>query len=401
MKIGILTHYYGSQNYGGLLQAFALVKFLRDNDIDAEQISYNMVFEPYIIEKIDNNDKLEKVTNNQSNRYFFNYLKKKVKNNIQTILYYFNYLLFLHFQRTYLKDRIKICQLFQNSIPHSEQIYNAWTINNAVQYDIYITGSDQVWNFQWFNPAFFLDFLPKNKKKIAYAASSSELNFRKQELKYLDNSLKSFDFISVREEDLKNLLAESLNLNIKHVVDPVLLINKNEWEKILPENQINDKYVFSYFLGNDNRSKEIAYQYAKAKKIKFVQIPFLSGFNEIDGMLGDIRINTAGPLDFMTLIKNAECVFTDSFHATVISIMFNKLFFVFQRNKSKSMTSRITSILNFISCNSYFCDTKEKQNLQYILKLKEINYFDISQKILNWIEMSKKELLKNVSNIIQ
>ena len=194
------------------------------------------------------------------------------------------------------------------------------------------------------------------------------------------------------------MLKESKNLdfNVKHVVDPVLLLNNKQWLEVIPKQKIKDKYIYCYFLGKEKKFRELAVQYAKIKKIKIVQIPFLNGFNEYDNQYGDIKINIAGPLDFISLIKYSECVFTDSFHATILSIHFNRNFFVFPRNVQNSMSSRITSILNYINYNSNFCNTIEKININYLLKLKNIDYNEINDKMNQWIEDSKQLLLQTI-----
>lgn len=166
--------------------------------------------------------------------------------------------------------------------------------------------------------------------------------FTIQEKEYLSECLSSFDAISVREHDLVAALS---NLNkgrkLECVVDPTLLLSRDDWNEIVAERIIKEEYLFCYFLGADDRLREIANQYAKNHRLKIVTIPFANEtFNGVDFIFANYRLFDAGPQEFISLIKHASCVFTDSFHATVFSLFYQRKFFAFERSASKGMSSR-------------------------------------------------------------
>ena len=356
MKIGILTHYYNTKNYGGLLQAYALVEFLRKNGFDAEQICYKLSGEPFGAKDKQPEPPIS----------FFERAKRSLKYRLSWKRRYF---------KRYLLPRYDKFTEFQNRIPHSKKSYDKETIGNADGYDCYITGSDQVWNFQWFNPAFFLEFVQSPKKKIAYAASAGKSSFTEEEKAYLEAVLPSFDAISVRESDLVDVLKEIKGAKpAEYVLDSTLLLRTEDWDKIAAERLIEEKYAFCFFLGNDDEMKKLAASYAKEHGLKLALIPHTGWMNQFDLKFGDKRIDLAGPGDFVSLIKHAECVFTDSFHATAFSMQYQKEVFVFGRLGAQGMSSRIYTLTKLFGCEANFCDSEEKRTLAYVDSLEKIDY---------------------------
>lgn len=168
MKVGILTHYYKSLNYGGMLQAYALARYLCRNGYDVEQISYQLSSDPYS----PNPKKSTAVPQYSFPVRFYlrckNALRKRLVENPRR-RFYENY------KNTMLMRRADAFAVFRETVPHSCRIFSCDEIPElAKQYPCLITGSDQVWNFDWFNPAFFLDIPGCDAKRIAYAASAGK-----------------------------------------------------------------------------------------------------------------------------------------------------------------------------------------------------------------------------------
>lgn len=346
LKVGIITHYYKSDNYGGNLQAYALCEYInRYLGCEAEQISYDKKSEKkfkLFAWKIYNS------VRNYKNFLIYSKLKKRRK-------------ALLHFNQ----DTIK------HSIPYSNQ-----TINNANnEYDVFITGSDQVWHPSAVCPAYLLNFVQKGKTKLSYAASLAIDELPDCNKDYYRKSLNDYTAISVRESNAVDILGEIIDKKIEVVLDPTLLLSKEDWDNICDECNVPDKYLFCFFLGNDVNHRKLANDYAKRKELKIVTLPNLLGsFRNCDSGFGDYCLYDVSPTQFISLVKNSEMVFTDSFHASVFSIIYKKDFFVFERNSKKSMGSRIYTLMEMFDLKERFCDTKEKMTIEYMEKFPTVDY---------------------------
>lgn len=344
-KIGIITHYYGSQNYGGLLQAYALCQKLNALGYDAEQIQYIH----------ENTQELSSVIRKWNMRRIANAVKIRFLR-VKEKEFWGN-----------MKKRSNVLEEFRTRIPHSLEVYSKDTISQSNDsYDAFITGSDQVWNMDWYDEAYFLKFV-ENKPKYSYAASvgTNELTAERQKL--FKENLADYTKISVREKDSVELLQPLVKVEIQHVLDPTLLLSKNEWDEICFGKRIQEKYLFCYFLGEGIIERQLAREYADAHELKIVTLPFLNGQKrKCDEKFGDVKLYDVSPGEFVSLIKYSDCVFTDSFHACVFSNIYEKNFFVFPRSGADKMSNRITSLLTLFNNQERFCDSSEKQNRQYI-----------------------------------
>ena len=151
------------------------------------------------------------------------------------------------------------------------------------------------------------------------------------------------------------------------MVDPTLLLTDEEWDEVVSGKLVDDNYLFCYFLGNDIRLRKLAKKYAKVNKLKIVSIPFANEiFNNVDFNFADIRFYDAGPSEFLSLIKYADCIFTVSFHATVFLLIYKREFFVFNRIEHIGMSSRLYSLAKMFECEERFCDSNKKFSMQYL-----------------------------------
>jgi len=314
-KIGIITFIHNG-SYGAFLQAYALQYALNKKGYNAEVI-----------------DIVKPTTGRFTKLYLdikgaFNLLKK---GDISSILKKY---------KTISRARNKFTgktaienvfyDFFYNQTKHSAIQYTANSIYNAnLDYDVVITGSDQVWNYMMTSrlDVYFLKFA-KNAKRISYAASFgiSTLPFwLKREYKSL---IKNIHHISVREKE-GAILAKKLlkNSDPLVVVDPTLLVPKNEWTVLESKvNNIPSKYILVYNL----KGSDVLDQYA----------------NEVSTTLNAeiIRLKDYTPNEFIYLINNALYIVTSSYHGTVFSINFNKPFTTILR-KSKATNSRLVGLL--------------------------------------------------------
>lgn len=203
--------------------------------------------------------------------------------------------------------------------------------------DVYIAGSDQIWNPLFQNgkdPAFFLDFVPEGKKKTSYAASFAVDKLETDDLQRMSRWLKSFDTISVRERSGVALVAE-MGLRAVQVCDPVFLLEKEQWMKFVGSAK-RKPYCFVYdFDGNDNLWA-LARQIAEQRNLRLV--------SAFDNRAADEVCSAIGPLEFVDMIYHADVVISNSFHATAFSVIFQKDFYV--ANRQEAINTRMRDLLS-------------------------------------------------------
>lgn len=388
-KVGIISFYYKNRNIGGLLQAYAVQKLIAEYGLEAEQICYD-----------------NSVNNDASLAYAKARKSSLVKSSdIQTLL---------RKGKRYIKRVLKIKSIdkelqtatrvqnvlfdeFASVIPHSSKIYNINNIHETESiYDIFLCGSDQVWNTGFLaHSAYYLSFT--SKPKIAFAVSMGKAKINKTEKEYLLKQIGSFDAISVREETLKELIESISDISCTRVLDPTLLISPQEWKRIENDSSLpKGKYIFCYFLGDCTWQRKEVTRFAKESELDILDIPYITGERrKSDKYLSGTHSYNIGPREFIAAIENAEYVFTDSFHAVVFSLLFNKQFYVFDRDGqsgSASLNSRIIGLLDMVGC-------ADRRIVSTSINSQLIDYKSVNRKLEEEITKSKdwldKQLCKN------
>lgn len=349
-KVGIITKYYNNRNYGGLLQAYALVKTVSRLGYEVEQICWKHLWK--------NGTKL----------------KKKRVFKVKRIFHYIKRIFYITLEKR-LKNKVALRNSafteFQEKIPHSTVVYERYNIKDSVKvYDAFITGSDQVWNMEWYNQEYFLDFVPEGVGKVSYAASMPNVNMSDEKKNLVKNYLESFNNISVREEESSLFLTQLTGREVHWVIDPTLLLEGNDWDEICDKRIMEGDYIFCYFLGKDKNMRKIAKKFSRKTGMKIVTLPHLTGICDADIFFGDVKLYDLSPEKFISLIKYAQYVITDSFHAVVFSNIYKTKYYVFNRTDASEMTTRITSILSLFGCEERFC-CKERMNAEYMLEMKD------------------------------
>ncbi len=292
-KVGVIT-FHNYDNYGAILQSYALQKSLVKLGVQPEIIDYKCKYisNPFRVERL-------------KNKGLFNY--------IYGIIGYF----------CYLPRRIK-CNKFRKKIKYSEPL-NAKNLKKTDgQYDIYIAGSDQIWdwNLTGFDKAYFLDFVT-NGKKCSYAASIGEnLPTDKHTCEYA-RLLERFDHIIMRESYGADVVEKLIGSRPECACDPTLLLRADEWEMVMTKSLVKKPYILVYQLGVNPKFVDYTKRLKKMTGLNVVYVPFpLVGFLNCKMRMCD------GPSEWLRLFKDAEYVITDSFHGVVFSVLFHKKFFV-------------------------------------------------------------------------
>lgn len=317
MKIGIISMV--SDNYGNRLQNYALQEVLTEMG--------NLV---------------ETLNNPWNDDY--NPGKELVKSNVKKFIYgltrkparYERKINFDKFNNTF----IKFSKFWLNLENDRKKA--------AEYYDLFICGSDQVWNSEaWeITGKYFADFADK-KKRASYAASFGIENIIEDRKGEFKDYLLGMNYISVREQSGVNIVENLIGKKVNCHLDPTLLLSASEWNNVVGKSlKVNDKYMLCYFLGSVSEDflSEIA-RYSKEMNIKIFSI-----CNEQNA-----THNNVGPDEFVSLIRNAEFILTDSFHGTVFSIIYHKPFYTFSRKGVKqSMDTRVTSLLKLLGFEERF-----------------------------------------------
>ena len=304
--VGIIT-IHRIFNYGSILQAYALCKVIRDMGYDVEIIDYCFPNSFHLNKDISNKDRF--ASNSVG-------IKQKILKYVYAI--------------GLLEQHWKMLIAMKKLLNTSSAIYkNPDTLVEAgAKYDIFVTGSDQVWNPRYTkgDPSFLLYFAPDNKRKIAYAASFGVSEIEK-EYKYIyKNLLLRYDVISVREKTGTKLVAQ-LTDNIKNattVLDPTLLLSREQWNTLIPsERLIKEKYVLCYYLNYTFNAfpyvDDLATHIHDITGYRIIRLgrPPMKFFNR-----GQKFYVKAGPYEMMRLIRDAELVLTTSFHGTAFAVNF-------------------------------------------------------------------------------
>lgn len=300
MKIGTLT-FHRAQNYGGVLQCYALVKFLQHYGYDAQVADYRC---PKI-------EAAYKVIDGSS---------------LKTIL-----LSILH-----LKERLKAKHIFaefrKKNLPISKEIYTGPS-DFSNQFDVCIMGSDQVWTLRLvggFNPIYYGEFSP-SIRKVGYAVSIAEIShFTEEERRQMAEHLKNFSHFSTREESLCDELKRFSSKKLTSVLDPSLLLTQDEYASITEE-PVEKDYVLYYQQEYNSETKHLIIDVAKQVGAKLIVV--ITGKKEVyDYPYRFYNTSTLSVPKFLGLFKNAKMVFTSSFHGTAYSLVFRKDFYFVANN---------------------------------------------------------------------
>ena len=273
----------------------------------------------------------------------------------------------------------------------TEKIENSSQIN-LDNVDAVITGSDQVWNSNLtggLDDVYTINFGSNKLKRISYAASLGKNKIEENLQKEYKDKLSRIDKISVREESAKEALNKLLpNKEIEVVLDPTLLLTKDEWnKKINKNNSEKEKYILSYIVENNPEHTRIVDELSKNTGLKVIHFEKKKKYNRV---LRSAYID--GPIEFINLIKNAEYVVTTSFHATVFSIIFNKKFWVVPH---KTTGSRVTDLLD-----KFEISNRAIQSLEAFNKKKydeEIDY----KKVNKILEKEREKTIRWLTNAIE
>ena len=338
MKVALAIN-YDYHDYGGMLQAFATQRFLKQNGIDSDAINFDNV-------KGDISKRKWKYF--MSNIFDLSIVKEKSRLIEKRLRQKCNQQLKAH-----MAERNAAFDEFCKSHFKVSHAFASWadmSLASQKEYDAVIVGSDQLWLPSNVKADYYtLNWVPDNVKKIAYATSFGIGAIPDKYKEAYTHYLTRINYLSARETSGQEIIKQLIGRDVPLVNDPALLLDANGWNEVVDkEPLIKEKYVFCYFMGNNPNQREFVKRLAKKKGLKIVALLHLDQYIASDEVYVDMAPWHVSPADFVNLVKNAECVCTDSFHGTVFSILYSRTFYTFKRfNKKASLSTntRITSLL--------------------------------------------------------
>lgn len=353
MDIKIITCHY-AYNYGAVLQTYALCKFLNVQGNDAKVINYR----PWYYKGSTKTKNKLKLALRKVIRIPDNYKSEKV--------FY-----------DFLKEHVPMTVEYKTYKEIEESEYEA---------DLFIAGSDQIWNLNLPNgkdDVFYLEFVQKGIK-ASYAASLGMDSLTDEQLNFLKKKLVQFDYISLREKSAKKILETADLKGVQVVSDPVYLLKQNEWRSLSkrPHGLPNEKYILIYAF---NRQKEI-FEFGKelARKYGYEVLSVNTFWEDVLNKTDHYYWNCK-PEEFLYLISHAECVVTNSFHGLSFSMIFNRPVILFEKDDKGN--SRMNDLIDVLGAHG----VKDKIVKEQVV-IPQINFNDINRNIKNYRELSIRYL---------
>ena len=339
MKTGILTFHW-TINYGGILQAYALQQIVKGLGSEVEFINYENSRE--ILKSMSFKRKIIHHVWEIFARIFFGRLKREKLTD--------------QFRRKYLEIAEKKCK-------------NLIELSSLPNYDVYIIGSDQVWNPDLtHNPNVYLLSFVDDVTKIAYAASFGKASIDNKYYALYSKELKKFDKISVREEDALPLLHEMDIDRATVVLDPTLLLSKEDWFKIETPRIVKTDYILCYYMPTSDGSVErsiraVAHKLKKISGYKIINI----GKKEYEKIkFYENNYFNTGPAEFVSLVHYARYIITNSFHGTAFALKMNIPFYSvinLSVEKENRLSNRIECLLEKFMCTERIIDSSSRSIL--------------------------------------
>lgn len=355
MKACIVT-FQSAYNFGAVIQAYALCNYLNENYCDAVILDYHN-------KMIDNTYKIASPAE----------FKRNPKGAAAKTVQYF-----LNTGKRRKTDR------FQQKLRLTKRYDEGDTRGAADEADVFIAGSDQIWNYQLVgrDMTYFLDFA-EGKTRCSYAASFGINEIPEEYESFYRQGMSYLDYISVRENNAVALAESLCKKKCSVLPDPTLLLDCERWSAVSRDPEEKNPYILVYKITREEKLLSFAKKLSKLTGLPVIYIP-----NDLkSGVLGKTKLS-AGPDEWLGYIKNAEYVVTNSFHGTVFSIIFGKKFFTEVSATANTATSRSYSLLKMFDMENRIISNYKPEMLKEELPAKKIsgvikeqrenakNYFD-------------------------
>ena len=370
MKVGIIT-FHNSYNCGSMLESYAIYKYIERKGISCEIINYS----------------------NDGQKELYKIMKKNdsLKNVIR------NCILFPHKNKLEFSNE-KYEKFKRDNFKLSKEYKKGSEIEDY--YDVVVAGSDQIWNItiKDYDDAYFLNWV-KNAKKIAYAPSFGARkisNYTENVEKYID-FLKSFDALSVREENGQKWIKDMIDIEVPVLIDPTLLFNYDEYDKLIDtEYEIPEKeYIFFYCPQFNSEIckfvKKVSRKYNLPVIAWSAKSYYLKGVNKYNFKLPKYE----SPAVYLKLIKNAKLIFTTSFHGSIFSTIYRNKFYTIKNGEMYGDDDRVKTLLKSLKLEDRLISFNFDDKFDY---MKAVDYSKYNNNIENLKDKANAYIEKYICN---
>ena len=314
MRIGTITT-HTADNYGAVLQAYALSTYL-DRGSQCEIVNYCPSY--------------------ARERYG---LRRKIRSPKS--------LLYALYDRAHAQERKRRKDRFEAFRASHMKLSRECATREELKalagdYDAVVTGSDQVWNpeLHGFDENYFLTFCPEHVRKYGYAPSFGLSSLREKQKRIVKLRCEGFSDMAFRERSGARIAGELFGAEFPLVLDPVFLLGCQDWEALLPDVAPAKPYYLCYYLSDPRASVRHVCAMGRRDGVDVISI----GYSIKDPLNSARKVYDLGPLEFLSYIRHAQCVFTDSFHATAFSIIFKRPFCTRVDGKNAKRADRVLTL---------------------------------------------------------
>lgn len=343
MKVALAIN-YDYPDYGGMLQAFATQRVLDKQRVESEAICF---------------DRMKGDINKRKWKYFLNnimdlsivkekgrVIEKKLRQRANKEL------------SRKLAERDRAFERWCKEMFRTSKAWESWQAmsEGAKGYDAVVVGSDQLWLPSNVKADYYtLNWVQAEVNKVCYATSFGIGRIPEKYEGEYRKFLSRIDHLSAREISGQEIIKHIIGKDVQQVCDPALLLDREGWDEVASDRLVKEPYIFCYFMGDNPDQREFVKRLARKTGCKVVALLHLDQYIPADEDYVDYAPYDVTPADFVSLVKHANYVCTDSFHGTVFSINYSRTFFTFKRfNKKASLSTntRITSLLSTLGLES-------------------------------------------------
>jgi hypothetical protein len=331
MKVGLIT-FHASHNLGSLAQTYALQFVLKVKlNHDADIIDFSSAQQKNMYSLFPKIKSWKNIVKNLITLVFYPVLRKRYDD----------------FQKFIDDEFVKTSKSF-DSFEQLKELKG--------EFDVLICGSDQIWNIKCtdFDDAYFLGF-DTETKKVAYAVSLGGQNITNSpDVQKYQRYLEDFDYISVRERNGQGWISQLTDKSVEIVADPTLLVEREKWDSLVKEPDIQGDYIFFYGVPFNPETYDAVVKIGKQLSMPIIMLDARSYIYKFNFLRGIKLYKGSSPGDYFGLIKNAKLVVTTSFHGTIFSTIFRKNFWTITFKETNKDDDRVGTLLDQLGMNDRF-----------------------------------------------
>lgn len=360
----------GKTNYGQILQCYALQELCKQHGIKPTVMKYRALREDELLELIPaKGAERERYERNIKDRYTEDQSDPRVQRFLSFIDEYI-----YRSARCYCTEDVK------------EECGNK---------EYLIVGSDQLWNPDGFDRIMLLEFADDTQHCFTYATGGVAVDWKKYRntFRLIADGLDRFEQVSVREPVSVEILGKYTDREIVDVLDPTLMLTEKDWDQVCGSQLLSGRYIFCYCIGGISFHKHVLKEIAKFHGVDTVL--YIKSNHHMERINGEglfYEINDAGPSEFLSLIKYAEAVCTDSFHGFALSIVYQKEFYLMNRafvNREWASTGRMDNVIHKLGIGKRYANCKRD-----VKEIEPIHYDTAYKQYQVWKQYSERYLRK-------